>query len=121
MLSSVMNEGLAGMQQSQKKMQVAAQEVVRAGVPTDGSAINPGATGATPATDAGTAATDLGARNSVEAAAKTEAGVSGYNSQQGDVVEPLIEQKRQQLMFDASANVVQAANKTLGSLIDDLS
>ena len=31
------------------------------------------------------------------------------------------EQSRQQLIFDASANVVSAANQTLGRLIDDLS
>lgn len=121
MLSTVMNEGFAGMQQSQKKMQQAAQEIVRAGVPRDQSELNPNATGVTPATDAGAAVGDLPAQNVVESTPESGKGPSAYGASHGDIVEPLIEQKRQQLLFDASASVVKTANETLGTLIDDLS
>lgn len=121
MLNSVMNEGVAGMQQSQKKMQQAAQEIVRAGTPRDHSELNPNGTGATPTTDAGAAVPDLPANAAVEATSQAQAGASNYSASQGDIVEPLIEQKRQQLLFDASASVVKTASETLGTLIDDLS
>lgn len=116
LINSAMNEGLAGMQQSQKKMLQAAQDIVRAGVPTDASVPNP--TGRlAPQTNAGTAAPDLNANNTVAATASSAK--SGVASD--DLVGPLVEQKRQQLLFDASANVVKAANDTLGRLIDDIS
>lgn len=116
LINSAMNEGLAGMQQSQKKMLQAAQDIVRAGMPTDASLPNPTGSVA-PQTNAGTAAPDLNANNTVGAAL---AGAKS-GSATGDITEPLIEQKRQQLLFDASANVVKAANDSLGKLIDDLS
>lgn len=116
LINSAMNEGLAGMQQSQKKMMQVAQDIVRAGLPTDASTPNP--TGwLAPHTNAGTAAPDLNANNTVAAAA---AGAKSGDAT-GDLVGSLIEQKRQQVLFDASANVVKAANNTLGRLIDDLS
>lgn len=121
LINSAMNEGLAGMQQSQKKMLQAAQDIARAGLPTDSTVPNPTATGAAPRTNAGTAANDLTAANTVEAVGADVRSASAYNARQGDVVTPLIEQSRQQLIFDASANVVSAANQTLGRLIDDLS
>ena len=116
LINSAMNEGLAGMLQSQKKMLQAAQDIVRAGVPTDASV--PNRTGRlAPQTNAGTAASDLNANNTVAAAAPSaKSGVAT-----DDLVGPLVEQKRQQLLFDASGNVVKAANDTLGGLIDDLS
>ena len=49
LINSAMNEGLAGMQQSQKKMLQAAQDIARAGLPTDTSILNPNATGDAPA------------------------------------------------------------------------
>lgn len=128
LINSAMNEGLAGMQQSQKKMLQAAQDIARAGLPTDTTVPNPTATGAAPRTNAGTAANDLNAANTVEAVGADVRSVSAYAAGQGDyaqgdgdLVTPLIEQTRQQLIFDASANVVSAANQTLGRLIDDLS
>lgn len=135
LINSAMNEGLAGMQQSQKKMLQAAQDIARAGLPTDTTVPNPTATGAAPRTNAGTAATDLNAANTVEAVGADVRSASAYAAgqgdyvqsqgdyaqSQGDLVTPLIEQSRQQLIFDASANVVSAANQTLGRLIDDLS
>jgi hypothetical protein len=116
LINSAMNEGLAGMQQSQKKMQQSAQDIVRAGIPTDTRTYNPAGTAA-PQTNAGTAAPDLNASNTVSASA---AGAKSGDAK-GDLMGSLIEQKRQQMLFDASANVVEAANNTLGSLIDDLS
>lgn len=119
-LNSVMSEGLQGMQQSQRKMQQAAQDIVQAGVGTDGQQQNPAATGAVPSTNVGTNVTDLPATSTVEAAQPNERSTSS-DRRSGDVVESLIEQKEQQLVFDASANVVQSANETLGKLLDDLS
>ena len=119
-LNSVMNEGYAGMQQSQRKMQQAAQDIVQAGISTDGNQVNAGATGAIPSSNAGTTVTDLTATQTVEAAA-TPLRSAGADRQAGDVVSALIEQKQQQLLFDASANVVRSANESLGKLIDDLS
>ncbi len=121
LVNSVLNEGVAGMQQSQKKMLQAAQDIVRAGQPQDRSELNPNPTGATPLTDAGAAVPDLPAVGAVEANSSLQEDSAGYGSQYGDVAEPLIEQRRQQLLFSASANVVQVANDTLGTLIDDLS
>lgn len=128
LINSALNEGLAGMQQSQKKMLQAAQDIARAGLPTDARVINPNATGAAPRTNAGLAVDDLTATNTVEAAGGTArsagsytSGSDSYTAGNGDVAGALIEQRKQQLYFDASANVVTAANETLGRLIDDLS
>ncbi len=120
MLSSVFNEGLAGMQQSQKKLQLAAQDIVRAGIPRDRPDFNPTATNAAPVTDAGVAVPDLPANQAVEATGLAESSGGAYASQHGDVIDPLLEQRQQQLLFDASAKVVGAASDTLGSLIDQL-
>lgn len=120
MISSVMSEGLAGMQQSQRKMQQAAQDLVQAGMPTDAGQHNPGATGAVPVSNAGTSVNDLPAAATVEAAqASTRTDVNEHRD--SDVVRPLVEQIQQRLVFDASANIVQSANDSLGRLIDDLS
>ncbi len=120
-LNTVLNEGFTGMQQSQKKMLQAAQDIVRAGLPRDQASLNPSSTGATPVTDAGAATNDVAANQAVEANGRADRSTGGYSASQGDIVEPLIEQKRQQLLFDASASVVKTASETLGTLIDDLS
>lgn len=121
LINSAMNEGLAGMQQSQKKMLQAAQDIARAGLPTETKTPNPTATGVAPRSNAGTAVDDLNAANTVEAVGAEVRATSAYKADHGDVVGALIEQNRQQLVFDASANVVSAANDSLGRLIDDLS
>lgn len=121
LINSAMNEGLAGMQQSQKKMLHAAQQIARAGLPTDANVINPNATGTAPRTNAGAAVDDLTAANTVEAVGSDTRSSSPYTADSGDVVGALIEQKQQQLVFDASARVVGTASQTLGRLIDDLS
>lgn len=119
-LNSVMSEGLSGMQQSQRKMQQAAQDIVQAGIATDANQQNPTATGAVPSTNAGTSVNDLPATATVEAA-QPGTRSAGSDRQAGDIVQPLIEQKQQKLIFDASANLVHAANESMGKLIDDLS
>ena len=121
LINSAMNEGLAGMQQSQKKMLQAAQDIARAGLPTDTGLPNPNATGAAPRTNAGAAVADLNASNTVEAVASGAKSGGAKRSGLDSLMEPLLEQNKQQLLFDASANVVQAANDTLGRLIDDIS
>lgn len=121
-LNSVVSEGLAGMQQSHKKMQQAAEQIVKAGLPTDNSVQNIGATGSAPVTNNGSAVNDLPSSSSIEAVT----GSDGLNAppsyrQSGDVIEPLLELKQQELMFDASASVVKTGNEMLGQLIDDIS
>lgn len=108
------------MQQSQKKMQQAAQDIVKAGLrPEDNSQARQGAS-AEPVSEAGTAANDLPGNASVEATTRTSELSRGPGSTQ-DIVEPLIEQQVQQHLFNASASVVQVASENLGTLIDDLS
>lgn len=122
LINSALHEGLAGMQQSQKKMHQAAQDIVRAGLPTDASGMNPAApTGAVPLSDPGVAVDDLNAQQVVEAASETERASAAFSVKSGDLTGALIEQNRQQMIFDASANVVSAVNDNLGRLIDDLS
>lgn len=116
-INSALNEGLAGMQQSQRRMQQAAEDIVKAGMPTDRSL--PNAQSLDVATTNNGTAADLPASQSIEAVAQTETTGDGKAGQLDGLLEPLIEQKRQQLLFDASANVVQVAHQSLGSLIDD--
>ena len=91
LINSAMNEGLAGMQQSQKKMLQAAQDIARAGVPTDNRTPNPTATGVAPRSNAGTAVDDLNAANTVEAVGAEVRSTSAYKADHGDVVGALIE------------------------------
>jgi hypothetical protein len=91
-IGSVMQTGLAGMQTSQREMVKAADQVAKAGLEPQG--MTPPAPG------------DLAP---AERPVKT-------SSQ--DLVEPLIEMRRQEQIFTASAKMVSIADKTLGSLID---
>lgn len=119
LLNSLMGEGLAGMQHSQSKMHAAARDIARAGLPAGESGPQPMGTGPVPASDAGVAATDLAPVQVVPAALSTQA--VAERPPHGDVVEAMIEQRRQLTLFDASAKLVSTANETLGRLIDDLS
>lgn len=95
MVGSVVNEGLRGMQSSQREMQKSANEIARANIPEETrqqSASDP-ATVLQPVTEA-------------------------KESRQKDISESLIEMRRQEQIFNANAKVVSVANKTLGSLID---
>lgn len=120
MLNSVLGEGLAGMQQSQKKMQQAAEDIVKAGMPPD-SSVNNRVGGGAPVTENGTAVDPLPGQQAVNAATQGSDSNNLRKANDGDVVESLIEQRRQQHLFDASASVVTVANQAMGSLIDDLS
>lgn len=121
LINSAMNEGLAGMQQSQKRLQQTAEDIVKAGVPTDHSSPDAVGAGRASRTNNGTAVDDISPEQSVGALLRAEPPSGPTISRSGDITGPLIEQQRQQLLFDASANVVKVANQTLGSLIDDLS
>ena len=110
--TSILSEGLNGMQQSQAKMAKAAEDIVRAGQSADSSGQNLGGSGSVPQSTAGAAINDLAQSQSVS---ETE------RPGQIRVEDALIEQKRQAQLFDASANVVKVANDTLGQLIDDIS
>lgn len=74
-ISSVMSQGVSGIQQSQREMVKSADQIARAGT------IN------------------RDAENTM------------------DLVEPLVQMKIQTHVFDASARVVETADKTLGSLL----
>ena len=110
--TSIFSEGLNGMQQSQRKMAQAAEDIVRAGQSADSSGQNLGQSGSVPQTTAGAASNDLAQSQSVSEAERSE---------RPRIEDALIEQKKQAQLFDASANVVKVANDTLGKLIDDLS
>ncbi len=119
LLNSLMGEGLAGMQHSQSKMHAAARDIARAGLPAGESGPQPMGTGPVPASAAGVAAPDLSPRQIVPAALKAQAG--SERRSHGDVIDALVEQRRQLTLFNASAKIVTTANESLGRLIDDLS
>jgi len=75
-IGSVLQQGLTGMQQSQRAMLKSANEIVKAGT-----------------------------------TAREDSGIIG-------IVEPLIDMKIQQQVFDASAKIVKVADETVGSLLD---
>lgn len=95
MISSVMSEGLRGMQHSQREMLKSAHEIAHANIREDSAAPqNP------------------------EDAAIPPVGEAEKSAFAGDIAEPLIELRRQELLFTASARVVSVADDTLGSLLD---
>ncbi|WP_045855588.1 hypothetical protein [Teredinibacter purpureus] len=100
MINSVMSEGLRGMQNSQREMLKSADEIAKANVRE-----NP----ATQAVDQKPLPTNepLAA---VERSNKSDSG--------GSIAEPLIELRRQEQLFTASAKLISVADDALGSLID---
>lgn len=95
MINSVLNEGLRGMQHSQREMLKSAHEIAHANVRQDSAAPQEPEDAAIPPVN--------------------EPQKSGAT---GDIAEPLIELRRQELIFTASARVVSVADDTLGSLLD---
>lgn len=85
------------MQASQREMQKAASEIASANIPasTQAAPQNP-EDAAIPPVNEGTKSEKAGS----------------------SIAEPVIELKRQELLFTASATVVSTANKTIGSLLD---
>ncbi len=120
LLNSLMGEGLAGMQQSQAKMVAAARDISRAGLPPADSAPTSNGAGSAPVSEPGIAVNDLNGQQSVPATLQSLS-LSDRSQQGSDVLEALIEQRRQVTLFDASAKIVQSANDTLGHLVDALS
>ncbi len=100
MINSVMSEGLRGMQTSQREMLKSADEIARANVRED------------PATQA----VDQRPQPSNEPLAPVERAVEGDSG--GDIAGSLIELRRQEQVFTASAKLVSVADDALGSLID---
>jgi len=101
MINSVMSEGMRGMQQSQREMLKSAEEIARVNVRED------------PATQQ---AVDQQAPTQSEPLAPIAR--SAESDRGGDIVEPLIELRRQEQLFTASAKIVSVADQALGSLID---
>lgn len=95
MVSSVLNEGVRGLQLSQREMQRSANEIARANVRDD--------TEAQADSDAQTALQPVD-----QIQEPTQRGIE----------ESLIELRRQEQLFTASAEVISAADQALGSLID---
>jgi len=97
MVGSVLNEGARGLQNSQRELVRAATDISRSGVANEATA---------PGTDRNVATTLA----PIEEAAQTE------KSQ--NLSESLIELRRQEVLFNASAKVVSTADSALGSLLD---
>ncbi len=97
MVSSVLNEGARGLQTAQREISRAANEIARANVRTDAVA---------PETEQDVASP----LSPLEESTQTE--------RPRDIAEPLIELRRQELLFNASAEVVSTADETLGNLLD---
>lgn len=97
MVSSVLNEGARGLQNSQREITRAANEISRANVRPEATATETERDTATPLAP-------------VEQSAQTESS--------RDISEPLIELRRQEQLFNASAEVVSTADRALGSLLD---
>lgn len=97
MVSSVLNEGARGLQNSQREMLKSAQDIARANIRSDN--------------------TTSEARPE-ELTTLPPVGKPAQSERSGDIAEPLIELKRQELVFNASAKVVSVADRTLGSLLN---
>ncbi len=111
---SVFRAGVSGIQQSQGRMYQIADEVSKLNTH---SAHQRGAAsvGAVPLAPAGAAVADLPAKQSVVQA--DHAAASGRSTSR-DLSSVMVDQRREQLVFTASARVVEAANHTLGNLLD---
>lgn len=97
MVNSVLNEGARGLQNSQREITRAASDIARANVRPE--AVNP--------ETERDVATPLAP---VEEVAQPE--------REQNIAESLIELRRQEQVFNASAEVVSTADQTLGSLLD---
>ena len=91
MISSALSSGVMGVQLGMQRLDSSAQEIARQ------SMTAPDTTGSS---------------------AGSQAGASRPASPTGDVTEPLIEQRQALYQAQAGAKVIQAANQTLGTLLD---
>lgn len=97
MINSVLNEGVRGMQTSAREMQKAAHEIANFNVREDNSSVG---------------------SQAPEDQAILPVGRSEEPANTGNIAEPIIELKRQELLFTASAKIVKVADDALGSLLD---
>lgn len=94
MINSVLHEGLKGMQNSQKEMQRAAHDIANFNVgPVDSG-------------------------KNAEDQAVLPVGETEKPGNTSSIAAPLVELRRQELVFTANAKVVSVADKTLGSILD---
>lgn len=95
MVGSVLNEGLRGMQNSQRELQRAATDIARANI------------------------TERSQEQASDDVASTLPAVEEpKETSQRSIEESLVELRRQEQLFTANAKVVSVANEALGSLID---
>ncbi|UTA47539.1 hypothetical protein L1F30_15465 [Simiduia sp. 21SJ11W-1] len=92
--TSVLNQGLQGLQKSQQEIQRSANDIAQAGLDTQPATAQPAS------------------------AQPAEAGSQQQVAPSQDVIEPLINLRRQEQLFNANAQVVKTADETLGSLLD---
>ena len=97
MINSVLSEGTRGLQAAQRGAERAASDIARAAL-TNGSQTQP------------SEAPNDQLLQPVNEAVKSERSQS--------LAEPLIELRRQEQLFTASAQVVSVANQSLGTLLD---
>ncbi len=97
MVSSVINEGVRGLQLAQRELNKSANEIARVNV-------NEPSQAETLTSDENTPLAPLDAAEE--------------SASQRDISEPLIELRRQEQIFNANARVVSVGNETIGSLID---
>ncbi len=102
MIGSVLNEGVRGLQQSSREIQRSAQEISRANIGPSGQE--------NARTEQTTQPEEQSTLSPLQEGPETSA--------QRDISEPLIELRRQEQLFNASAEVVSVADQTLGSIID---
>jgi hypothetical protein len=96
MINSVINEGARALQSSQKDLARAAADIARSSERNEA---------VRPETNIGSASF-----NPVEESVETAA--------PGGFAEPIVELKRQELLFNAAAEVVSTGDQVLGSLLD---
>lgn len=100
MVNSVLNEGVRGLQNSQRELLRNANEIVRATTTGSDNPVAPDAP------------TDNSPISPIQDAAESR--------RTDNIAEPLVELRRQELLFNASAKVVSTADETVGRLLDTL-
>ncbi len=96
MINSITNEGVRGLQTASRELQKSSQDIANLSLPKSPNAApqNPSDVTLPPVNDA----------NKPEAV--------------GNIAEPVIELKRQELLFSSSAKVVSVGSQNVGTLLD---
>ncbi len=102
-----MNTGIQGMQSSYNAIEKAADKIAKAGVDNSNAPISD---------------TVVAADNQIEVASpfsvNNQQQTPVINDVQENIIDPIIEMKIQQHVFDASAKVVKSADEMLGTIMD---